>query len=70
MSKLISKKDACKKLGVSGTTLERMMKADTFPKPIKLPGIERMTFAESELDEYINTLMKSHRGRARFRGKA
>ena len=70
MSKLITKKDACQKLGVSGTTLEKLMDSDIFPKPIKLPGVERMAFAETELDDYINTLMQNHRGRARFRGKA
>ena len=66
--KLLSKKDTCSKLGVSGTTLEKLMDNDLFPKPIKFPNVSRIAFAESELDEYIKNLMMNHRGRSAFRG--
>lgn len=69
MAQLLSKKDACLKLGVSGSTLEKLMDQEIFPKPIKFPGAERIAFANHELDNYINNLLLNHRGRATFRGR-
>ena len=69
MTNLLSKKDACTKLGVSGSTLEKLMCDGIFPKPIKFPGAERIAFADHELDNYIKNLLLNHRGRATFRGR-
>lgn len=54
MKKVISKRIMCEKLGVSPTTLWRMVKRGEFPAPIQIsPG--RVGWLEDEADGYIES---------------
>lgn len=53
-TRLISSADVRKKLGVSNTTLWRLIKANTIPLPVKLGRMNK--WAESEINSYIERL--------------
>ena len=64
IEKIWRKSGVCARLGVSKSTLERLIKTENFPQPVKL-GTRAVGFLESEIEEWIEA-----RTAARDEGKS
>ena len=69
MHKLLTKKQTAERVGLSVSTIERLMDKKLFPQPVNPNGTERIAFVECEVQGYIEEQMLNHRGRSKFRGR-
>lgn len=51
-NRLITPKQACERVALSRATLDRLVAAGTFPKPIRITE-RRLAFSEAEVDSWI-----------------
>lgn len=51
-NRFITPKQACERIALSRATLDRMVAAGTFPKPIRLTE-RRLAFNEADVDAWI-----------------
>jgi prophage regulatory protein len=50
--RLLAPKDVCSRIGLSRGTLDRLVREDRFPKPIRLTP-HRLAYNSVEVDEWI-----------------
>lgn len=53
----VSKYEACKYVGVSRATFDRLVALGKLPKGKKRAGLKELTWAKKDLDEYIDILL-------------
>jgi len=51
---LIKKKEVCSRTSLSYSSIQRLMKAGTFPKSIKLPLYNTIAWVEADVDAWID----------------
>jgi predicted site-specific integrase-resolvase len=65
----ISKDQVCKKMNVSRTGLESLIRNGEI-LPVKLPHMRRIVFVESEVNDLQRQLNETSRGRSQFGGQS
>lgn len=57
-NRLITPKQACERVALSRATLDRMVAAGTFPKPLRITE-RRLAFNEADVDAWITEKLEA-----------